>query len=77
MALIVLNRYLDIAEAIEDGLPHMHLEQVQGGNLPGKLPLPQNQSLTVTQRAEVHYLCSGNKRGQDNSQHCCCVSLSF
>ncbi|BDA43674.1 Intraflagellar transport protein 172 homolog [Coccomyxa sp. Obi] len=53
MALIFLNRYLDIAEAIEDGLPHMHLEQVQGGNLPGKLPLPQKQSLTGTQRAEV------------------------
>lgn len=53
MALIFLNRYLDIAEAIEDGLPHMHLEQLQGRNLPGKVPLPQKQSLSATQRAEV------------------------
>ncbi|CAL8468379.1 g7919 [Coccomyxa elongata] len=53
MALTFLNRYLDIAEAIEDGLPHMQLEQLQGGNLPGKLPLPQKQSLSSTQRAEV------------------------
>ena len=74
MALIFFNRYLDIAEAIEDGDPHMQVEQVQGGNLPGKLPLPQKQSLSEAQRAEVHYLSNGWRRV--HLKHCYCHLLS-
>ncbi len=56
MALLFLNRFLDIAEAIEDGLAGIKLGPIQGADLPGHTPLPQKHSLSERQKDEVTHL---------------------
>lgn len=56
MALIFLNRFLDIAEAIDDGLAGIKLGPIQGADLPGHTPLPQKHSLSKRQKDEVTHL---------------------
>lgn len=56
MALIFLNRYLDIAEAIEDGLTHIDLRPIQGASVPNRIPLLRKQSIGTRLKDEVTHL---------------------
>lgn len=53
MALLFLNRYLDIMEAIEDALTHVDLGPIQEADVPSRIPLPRKHTLPGRLRDEV------------------------